>query len=127
MRVSRRNNIVMVVDDDVFVRKVVSDTIREFAEVIEIGDGAKVLQQYKTHMPDMVFLDIHLPNESGLDLLKQIRSFDPSAYVVMLSADSSTNNVTKGSALGIKGFLTKPFKPARIISLLNQCPTIKFV
>jgi two-component system chemotaxis response regulator CheY len=126
-RNNSRNNIVMVVDDDIFVRKVVADTVREFAEVVEIGDGAQVVQQYKTNMPDMVFLDIHLPNQSGLELLKQIRELDPDAYVIMLSADSTQDNVDEGNRFGIQGFLTKPFKRTRIISFLNKCPTIKFV
>lgn len=127
MRANRKNNLVMVVDDDLFVRRVVADTIKEFAEVVEIGDGADVMKQYKVLMPDMIFLDIHLPNQSGLQLLEQIKALDKDAYVVMLSADTSSGNVSKGNDLGIKGFLAKPFKRARIISHLNKCPTIGFI
>lgn len=126
MRDKNSVNRVMVADDDMFVRKIVRSVLMEFAEVIEVEDGNDVFKTYKEKLPDILFLDIHLPNQSGLDLLKQIRAFDPRSHIIMLSADSTVDNVQRTKDLGVMGFLTKPFAKNRIMQLLNKCPTIQF-
>ncbi|MFW0777564.1 MAG: response regulator [Rickettsiales bacterium] len=126
MRGSNKKNVVMVADDDLFVRKVIISALSEVAEIVEVADGAEVLTAYKEHMPDVIFLDIHLPNVSGLDLVYDLSKADVGAYIIMLSADSSEDNVRNSRLKGAKGFLTKPFKKERIMHYFNSCPTIKF-
>ena len=116
----------MVVDDDLFVRSVLRQTLHGIAKVVEVGDGAEVISIYKKHLPDLIFLDIHLPNRTGLELLEEITAFDPDAHIVMLSADSSLENVSKGKDSGIKAFLTKPFSRDRVMAYLHRCPTVVF-
>ena len=127
MRGDNKRNVVMVADDDLFVRKVIISALSDIAEIVEVTDGAEVLEKYKGCTPDILFLDIHLPNISGLDLLHSLRKADVSAYVVMLSADSSEDNVRNSRLKGAKGFLTKPFRKERILHYFNTCPTVQFV
>ena len=126
MKGKTTKNVVIVADDDLFVRKVIHAALADLADIIEVDDGKDVANAYEKHEPDVVFLDIHLPHMSGLDLIEPIKALDANAYIIMVSADSSPDNVKAAQAKGSKGFLTKPFTKERILHLFNACPTIKF-
>jgi two-component system, chemotaxis family, chemotaxis protein CheY len=124
LRATRRENVIVVADDDMFLRSLVKKGVGVNYTIIEIADGGEVFEAYKTHAPDILFLDIHLPNTEGTILLKQVLALDPCAYVVMLSADSSLENVETTTHQGAKGFLTKPFSGGKLQEYLAKCPTI---
>jgi two-component system, chemotaxis family, chemotaxis protein CheY len=126
MKLGKQHNIILIADDDMFVRKMIKSGLFGMAEFIETANGADVEMLYKKHQPDMVFLDIHLPNISGVELIDKIRGSDEAAYVVMLSADSSLDNVKNTTNSGAVGFLTKPFSLARLQQYFHRCPTISF-
>lgn len=125
MRGTNTKNVIMIADDDLFVRKVIISALPD-AQIVEITDGAEVEKIYREVMPDIVFLDIHLPNISGMDLIHPLLRADQGAYIVMLSADSSEENVKTAKVRGARGFLTKPFEKSRIMHYYTSCPTVKF-
>lgn len=125
MRDGRKDNLVMVVDDNEFVRYMVKKWLGEYAEIVEIGDGAEVVDAYTRYKPDVLFLDIHLPGKNGKDILKEIKGIDSAAYVVMLSGDSKKENILYTSVKGAKAFITKPFKRSTLDRYYRMCPTIK--
>ena len=127
MRGNNKGNVVMIADDDLFIRKVIASAVSDFAEIVEVIDGADVVDTYKQHQPDMIFLDIHLPNNNGLDLIRPLQKADAGAFIVMVSADSSTDNVFKIKQRGARAFLTKPFNKDRVMHVFNKCPTIQFM
>lgn len=127
MRGKNKSNVVMIADDDLFIRKVISSAIKDFTDIVEVQDGADVVEAYQKYQPDMVFLDIHLPNVSGLELIRPIQRADAGAFIVMCSADASSDNAFKIKQRGARAFLTKPFDKARVVHLFNKCPTIKFM
>lgn len=124
-RQERKKNIIMVVDDDNFMRSLVSKSFADRAQVLEVDDGMDIVEAYLEHLPDVLFLDIHLPNISGIELLEEILSFDDSAYVVIISSDSNRDNVLDAKKLGTKGFLAKPFSKEKLESCYNKCPTVR--
>lgn len=124
MRDPNENNVVLVADDDMFVRKIIRKGLEGLADIVEVVDGAEVEEAYRENKPSMVFLDIHLPNQSGIELLPKIKAIDPQAYIVMLSADSSITNVKAAMGQGAKGFLTKPFERERMLKLFLACPLV---
>ncbi len=126
MRGTNKHNIVMIADDDLFVRKVISTALKDLAEIVEATDGKDVQSLYEKHMPDILFLDVHLPNISGLDLIRVLLKFDSGANIIMMSSDSRTNNVSTAKLRGSKGFLAKPFDKKRILHFFNTSPTVKF-
>lgn len=126
MRNGKKFNVAMIADDDRLIRKIIASALQDIAHVVEVEDGAAVQASYEAHMPDILFLDIHLPNVSGLELIQRLYGSDENAHIVMISADSSRSNVLQAAECGVKGFLTKPFDKQRIINLFNDCPTIKF-
>ncbi len=128
MRVEKKQgNIVMVADDDLFVRKILRSALQNLVTIVETGDGADVEKLYKDNVPDVLFLDIHLPNKTGLELIESIKEIDPDAYIIMVSADSSTDNVKISSKHGVKGFMTKPFNRDRVLKHVMNCPTVEFM
>ena len=124
IRSLRQENIIFVADDDMYMRLLVKKGITTPATFFELADGSDVLPAYKKHGPDILFLDIHLPHSNGLEILHDILSLDPDAYVVMLSADSSRENVEQAIRSGAKGFLTKPFTKDKLQAFIKKCPTI---
>ena len=124
-REARQYDVVMVVEDDLFARNIAKNALQSKFRVVEVSDGGKAVQEYLSHSPDIVFLDIHLPNKKGYDILKEIVDLDPKAYVVMLSADTAQDSVTKCVQNGAKGFVAKPFRGEKLYDYMRKCPTIR--
>jgi len=120
-------NRVLVADDNTFIRFLVKKWLESDAQVMEISHGKDVLDAFKQHTPDVVFLDIHLPGRNGKDILKDILAFNPNAYVVMLSADSMKENVLFAADNGAKAFITKPFTRETLHRYFTMCPTLTFL
>lgn len=124
MRIARKENIALVADDDMYMRLLLKKGLGTHCVVHEVDNGAAITDAYKQHNPDIVFLDIHMPNMDGRAVLHELLTLDAKAYVIMLSADSSEENVVFANKTGAKGFLTKPFSKDRLVEYLQKCPTI---
>ena len=124
IRRARNAKIILVADDDMYMRMLVKKGVDKGFTVHEVADGNEVLKAYKQYMPDILFLDIHLPNVEGTNIQHKVLAVDPQAYVVMLSADSSRENVESTLHRGAKGFMTKPFTKERLQEYIHKCPTI---
>lgn len=122
-RSMRRENVILVADDDMYIRLLVKKGIPGTATVYEVGNGSEVMDAYKKYVPDVLFLDIHMPNQDGTDVMRDILAIDPQAYIVMLSADSTQENVQLTTHQGAKGFLTKPFSKEKLQDYVRKCPT----
>ena len=93
--------------------------------LVEAEDSSQVMSQYLARNPDIIFLDIHMPGKSGLELIKDIMEIDPDAVIIVLSADSSAENVMKALEEGAAGFLSKPPSKNKIQDYMSQCITIR--
>jgi CheY-like chemotaxis protein len=105
---------VMVVEDDPLTRRMVTNAFKDHYVMIIAINAQEAITNYLLHAPDIVFLDIGLPDASGYDVLQQILVKDPEAYVVMFSANSDLDNVTTALARGASGFVAKPFKKEKM-------------
>ncbi len=124
-RLNRQNDIIMIVEDDLFARNIAKNALQSKFKVIEVSDGAKATQEYLSCSPDVLFLDIHLPNKKGPQILKEIMDVDPQAYVIMLSADAAKERVMDCIKMGAKGFIAKPFRGEKLYDYIRKCPTIR--
>lgn len=113
-RRARKPTHVMIVEDDPLTRRLVSGTFKEHYALITAADAQEAIANYLLHAPDIVFLDIGLPDTSGFNVLRQILACDPDAYVVMFSANSYLDNVTAALSQGASGFIAKPFKKEKM-------------
>ncbi len=124
-RLGRKEAIFLVADDDSFMLALVKAGLQGEGSVVEIGKGPEVEDAYKRYNPDMVLLDIHLPGMSGHEVLSRLMAIDPTAYIIMLSGDSSPENVKWTARNGAKGFLVKPFSKPKLTDYILHCPTIQ--
>jgi two-component system, chemotaxis family, chemotaxis protein CheY len=113
---------VLVVDDAAFMRKMVSDALAKGGhEVIgEAGNGVEAVAQFQELRPDLMTLDITMPEKDGLAALADIMAVDPSAKVVMCSALGQESKVLEAIKLGAKDFVVKPFQPDRVIEAVGK-------
>ena len=100
----------MVVEDDPLTRRIVSNSFKDHYALITASNAQEAISCYLLHAPDIVFLDIGLPDASGFDVLQHIIAQDADAYVVMFSSNSYLDNVTAALGRGASGFIPKPFK-----------------
>jgi len=123
MREERESPVIMVVDDDMFIRKTVSSYISQIAEVHEFPDATQALKAYSRINPDIVVLDIHLPDMSGLDVIKNLINEDSNAFILISSSDSTMENVQVAIDKGAAGFLAKPIQKERLLDYSEKCIT----
>ena len=126
---------ILLVDDAAFMRKMIKDTLVKngYTEVFEAVDGADAVEKFGEIGPDLVVMDITMPNMDGLEalkairseehtseLLKAIRAKDGSANVVMCSAMGQESMVMDAVRSGAKDFIVKPFKPDRVLKTVTS-------
>ena len=113
---------VLLVDDAAFMRMVVKDTLTKngFTDLYEAADGVEAVEKYKEVQPDLVIMDITMPNMDGLEALKTIKSQYPDAKIIMCSAMGQEAMVVEAIKSGAKDFIEKPYKPDRILKAVQQ-------
>ena len=113
---------ILCVDDAAFMRMMVKNTLTQngYTDIYEAADGLQAVEKYMEIKPDLVIMDITMPNMDGLEALKTIRSKDPNAIVVMCSAMGQEAMVVEAIKAGAKDFIVKPFKPDRIVKTISS-------
>jgi two-component system chemotaxis response regulator CheY len=112
---------VLVVDDAEFLRVRISKMlIAEGYQVIEAENGVVAVEKYKAERPDVVLMDITMPEMDGLTALKNIKAIDPQARVVMLTALGQESVVLEAVKSGARDFVVKPFNQERVLSALQK-------
>ncbi|WP_313341565.1 response regulator [Sedimentibacter sp.] len=112
---------IMIVDDAAFMRMMIKDTLLKngYDDIIEASDGEIAVQSYKTEKPDLILMDITMPNKNGLEALKEIKEMDPNAKIVMCSAMGQESMVVEAIRSGAKDFIVKPFKADRVLKTVQ--------
>ena len=113
---------VLIGDDAAFMRMMLRDIITDLGyEVVgEARNGLEAVELYKKLQPDVVTLDITMPEKDGLTTLKEIMAINPEARCIMCSAMGQQSMVMQAVKSGAKDFSIKPFMPARIIEALDK-------
>jgi two-component system, chemotaxis family, chemotaxis protein CheY len=103
---------VLIVEDEPMTSRMVAHHLQRYGKVITTANAREAIANHSVQNPDIIFLDIHYRhnNENGFDVLKNILSHDPDAFVVMFSADRDSAVMEKSMLLGARGFIAKPFK-----------------
>jgi two-component system chemotaxis response regulator CheY len=112
---------ILIVDDAEFLRVRISKMlIADGFEVVEAENGLKAIEAFKANKPDMVLMDITMPEMDGLTALKELRKIDPGAKVVMLTALGQESVVLEAVKSGARDFVVKPFERDRVLSAINK-------
>jgi len=113
---------VMIVDDAAFMRMMIKDILSKngFDIVAEAADGVQAVEKYKESSPDLVTMDITMPEMDGIAALKEIKKINPSAKVIMCSAMGQQAMVIDAIQAGAKDFIVKPFQADRVLEAINK-------
>lgn len=113
---------VLVVDDAAFMRMMIRDILAKEGYVIhEAVNGRDAIKKYAEIRPDLVTMDITMPEMSGLDALREIRTKDPAARVLIVSAMGQQRMIVEALESGAMDFLVKPFQPTRVVETVKKC------
>ena len=113
---------ILIADDLSFMRMIQKEILMErgYTVVGEASDGIEAVSKFQTLNPDLVLLDITMPNMNGLEAMRKIFSINPKARVIMCSALGQQNLIVEAIRAGVKDFIVKPFKPERILSAIEK-------
>lgn len=113
---------VLVTDDAPIIRLMIKDIIQYHGyEVVgEANNGAEAVELYKTLKPDLVTMDIIMPEKDGIQALEEILKYDPDAKVVMVTAIDQRESLMKAIRLGATDYIVKPFENERVISAVKK-------
>ncbi|WP_314061211.1 response regulator [uncultured Vagococcus sp.] len=113
---------VLIVDDAVFMRMKLRDILEKngYEVVDEAANGLEAIEKYKGANPDLVTMDITMPEMDGVEALKQIKAFDANAKVLMCSAMGQQAMVMDAIRAGAVDFIVKPFDSDRVIKALDK-------
>ncbi|MEH6888801.1 response regulator [Bacillus sp. JJ864] len=117
---------ILVVDDAVFMRTMIKNLLQsnsDFEIIGEAENGIEAIQKYKELQPDIVTLDITMPEMDGLEALKEIIKIDANAKVVICSAMGQQGMVLDAIKSGAKDFIVKPFQADRVVEALTKVVT----
>lgn len=113
---------IMVVDDAAFMRMMIKNSLTGagYTNIVEAGDGQEAVDTYNAEKPDLVIMDITMPNKDGLQALQEIKGGDAGAKIVMCSAMGQESMVVDAIRFGALDFIVKPFKPDRILQTVEK-------
>jgi two-component system, chemotaxis family, chemotaxis protein CheY len=113
---------VLIVDDASFMRKRMSDVLKELGHLIvaEAENGKEAIGLYIKHKPDLVTMDITMPELSGKDALKQIIKIDPKAKIIMCSALGSEQVIAECIKAGAKSYIVKPYNKEKVDETIKK-------
>ncbi|MCE5192156.1 MAG: response regulator [Actinomycetia bacterium] len=113
---------VLVVDDAAFMRMMIRDILSKEGYVIhEAVNGRDAVEKYAELHPDLVTMDITMPEMSGLDALREIRESDSTARVLVVSAMGQQRMIVEALEAGAMDFLVKPFQPTKVLETVKKC------
>ena len=113
---------ILICDDAAFMRMMIKDILTKngYNVIGEAENGLKAIEKYNELKPDLVVMDITMPEMNGIEALKKIKSTDPSANVIMCSAMGQQAMVIEAIQSGAKDFIVKPFNPDRVIEAIKK-------
>jgi two-component system, chemotaxis family, chemotaxis protein CheY len=113
---------ILVVDDAAFMRMMIKDILTKggYQIIGEAANGIEAVEQYRKLKPDLVTMDITMPEMEGIEALRLIKQMDPKARVIMCSAMGQQLMVVQSIQAGAKDFIVKPFQPDRVLESIKK-------
>ena len=119
---SRMAKRVLITDDALFMRVTLKNILTKggYEIVGEAANGQESVDMYQQHKPDLVTMDITMPEMDGITAVREIKKLDPNANVIMCTAMGQKSMVMEAVAAGAKDFLVKPFQPDKVIEAIQK-------
>jgi two-component system chemotaxis response regulator CheY len=113
---------ILVVDDASFMRAVLKDILHAngFTNIYEASDGTLAVDGFRKYKPDIVTMDVNMPNMDGVQALRSILQIDPRAKVIMVTSVEQRHVVQEAMKLGAKDYVVKPFERNMVSTVVNR-------
>ncbi|KZL91279.1 response regulator [Clostridium magnum] len=113
---------VLIVDDAAFMRMMLKDILEKngFEVIGEASNGVKAVELYQNVRPDIVTMDITMPDMDGIEAVKKIKAIDSTAKIIMCSAMGQQNMVMEAIKAGARDFIVKPFQGDRVVEAIKK-------
>ena len=113
---------ILVADDSLLARKKLITNLNElgYNNIFEAADGEEAVNKYKEEQPNLIFMDIVMPKQYGLDALKEIMDINPNVIVIMVSTTGTKKSITDALKVGAADFILKPFTKSQITAVLQK-------
>ncbi len=113
---------ILIVDDASFMRMMIKDILTKngFHVIGEAENGVKAVEKYSELNPDLVIMDITMPEMDGIQAVREIKKIDPNANIIMCSAMGQQAMVIEAIQAGAKDFVVKPFQHDRVIEAVKK-------
>lgn len=122
--------VVLIVDDVEYSRQLLRNSILAVSQheairtkrfkVVNASSGQGTFKKIEQHKPDLIFLDIELPDMNGIEILKKIKETHPKIIVIMVSGQSTISNVKESLVCGAAGFIVKPFSGDKVLEAIKN-------
>ena len=114
------NKLILIADDAAFMRKMIRSTLASagYTDFIEASNGAEAVRLFASDNPDLVLMDVTMPEMDGLEALKRIMAISPSAKVIMCSAIGQDATIMEAVRSGASEFIVKPFKKEQLTEMV---------
>ncbi|NMA34499.1 MAG: response regulator [Clostridiaceae bacterium] len=112
----------LIVDDAAFMRMMIRDILTKngYEVVGEAEHGGRAIEKYKELLPDLVIMDITMPEVNGIEAVREIRKLNPDSLVIMCSAMGQQAMVIESIQAGARDFIVKPFQAERVIEAVKK-------
>lgn len=110
---------ILIADDSEFMRMILKDIIKAAwpdAALSEVSNGQEALAAYQALHPDLILMDVMMPQKTGLDALKEM---GPEAWVIIISAAGQDNIIDEAKKLGARDFIVKPFEAEKVVQTIK--------
>ncbi|MGQ9465012.1 MAG: response regulator [bacterium] len=113
---------ILVVDDAMFMRRMLTDILEKGGHTVcgVASTGKEAVERYKELKPELVTMDIIMPDMSGIEAVKEIKKIDPKAKILMVSAMGQQALVLEAVQAGALDYVVKPFQPSRVLESIER-------
>ncbi|MBP7175811.1 MAG: response regulator [Thermoclostridium sp.] len=113
---------ILIVDDAAFMRMMIKDILSKngYTVIGEAENGSKAIEKFKELAPDLVIMDITMPEMDGIQAVRQIKGLSPDAKIIMCSAMGQQAMVIESIQAGARDFIVKPFQAERVIEAVKK-------
>ena len=115
----------MVVEDEVAANEMLSSTFKSFfSDVVSAFDGKQALEMAKKIKPDIIFVDIIMPEMDGIELSRKLREHNANQIIIVISASNDIQKISESIEVGVNSFIQKPIDTKKIIELLKNITSL---
>lgn len=113
---------ILIADDAIFMRASIKKLVEESGHTVigEAADGEEAINKFTELKPDVIILDITMPNTDGIEALKRIKAIDPAAKIIICSAVGQPAIIAKAIESGAREFIVKPFESAHLLAAIEK-------